>query len=517
MGCEPAAVKPTETEDEPDECAGVPAMLVLPPQLDLLVVIDSSGTTVDEQSDLTQQLEDFVGKLEERGVDLQLAFTTTDAANPACGGPTGDAIFQTRSCRSRPEDFEYANPQPGEPEDAFAVGCAQHCSPQADAALDDGLQPTPFVWGTAEPEARPWVQWNPTTSNLPDGVDLRSAIGCLAPQGVSGCAFASPMTTIQHVLEREEYFSEDFFLRPESLFAVIVVTDELDCSTQPMWTDELLSPPNAFWDEADGPLSPGVCWRAGVECEESPEGLECSPLARSIDGTTKTDPAESVLLQPDSLVELIHRRWGRARCSVVRHQPRPFLGFLTGVPSGYGSGAAQLNIEPAADPNSAQRFGAQPSCDGAGGPAYPPVRLRALGEQLVGPTQTRNLYSVCDIPNTTLFDDLEAALEYDRNALCLIDADDVDPDFPEVQLECQYEVVRNGVGSPVTHCTWEPQSQQWLPLPERDRCYVVIPRDSQDPRFPPRRRRCEEIDSYELRLVATTPLVTGEELHRSCP
>ena len=121
---------------------------------------------------------------------------------------------------------------------------------------------------------------------------LGEAFACHAQLGVSGCGFEQPLEAMKRALDGSNSENANF-LRPEALLAVVVVSDEDDCSA----ADNEVFNSDASFDAADstlGPLSSFRCFDFGVECATDDlrtpgvktdcVARENSPYLASIDG-----------------------------------------------------------------------------------------------------------------------------------------------------------------------------------------------------------------------------------------
>jgi len=166
--------------------------------VDLLIVVDDSGSMGEEQRSLREQIPLLVRGLTSPplGTDgmplwnavqsLHVAIVTTDL------GTSGITLAHGR-----------------------ALGCG------ADSSLG--------VWGRdaafradASCGAGPVASWSEG-----DDVDsFATSVGCLAQAGTSGCGFEQPLGAASRALNRADLG----FGRPDALLAVLVLSDEEDCS-----------------------------------------------------------------------------------------------------------------------------------------------------------------------------------------------------------------------------------------------------------------------------------------------
>lgn len=360
--------------DEGGECS--PPEEVAPlDKLDVLFVIDDSSSMGPAQSRLQDSAAGFIAQLEARDVDYRVGITTTDVGNIWCAGvgtsPAERGRLVLKSCREKLDEFSFVG---GETIEAAALACSDRC----------GLETLPV---SAD---KPWIDANELSSE-----SIVDVMQCALPQGIAGCGFESPLEAIRAMLahsndaERPEFG----FIRPDAHLAVIILTDEMDCSAS---VSEIFSVDGlrTFWSDPSS-VSPrsALCWNAGVDCEELGGGLlECNPSNKAEDGSDAVLETDSVLF-PLSRYQLA---LDNVRATKTQGHG-VYLFALAGVPAGY-DGVAQIPYRYGPhpdDPLSFQgRFGIGSACDLESGGATPPVRLRDLVNDQ--PLDDGRLFSVCD-------------------------------------------------------------------------------------------------------------------------
>ena len=240
-------------------------------RLDLLFVIDNSGSMGEEQLNLARNMPLLVRQLEnlndvegnEVDLDVHIMVTTTDVSNPLCapfyhdgrepemGAPISSA------CTDRLERFTSVEAMPVTMEEACTEVCPEAVAP-------DGM----------------YIQFDDSSDNVPDvpprdidgdGMDdsaLAQALACVGPQGIDGCGYERPLDAMRRALDANaEWNGGGGFLRDGGLLAVVIISDEADCSIadEAVMQDEsyqLENPENMM-------LTPtsAVCWNAGVACD----------------------------------------------------------------------------------------------------------------------------------------------------------------------------------------------------------------------------------------------------------
>ena len=245
-------------------------------QLDLLFVIDNSGSMGEEQQNLARNMPKLVRALEELrdpdgnpvAANVHIMVTTTDSGNVLCdpyyapgrsaeeGAPISDA------CTDRLDRFTSTSVPPVVAEEACTSVCPAPLAP-------DGS----------------YIAFAGATDNVPDvapadidgdGMDdspVAQTLSCVGPQGIDGCGYESPLESMMQALDPGAAWNQgdDPFRRPGSLLAVAIITDEADCSVV---DDSVMMDPEFQEDnpETGSPVpTSAICWNAGVTCE-GPDG-----------------------------------------------------------------------------------------------------------------------------------------------------------------------------------------------------------------------------------------------------
>jgi len=239
---------PPEVPEPPDTSGReVVAFPAAPAPLDLLFVIDDSPSMADKQAALIASFPRLVDQLQslDGGVpDLHLGVVSTDMGVHASATTVpGPSIGQVG-----------------------AGGCAMHGKGGALLAVPGVL---------TEPNARFMKQ--PRTGEPNFTGSLATAFGSLAALGAGGCGFEQPLAAIEASLTNPENVG---FIRPEASLAVIILSDEDDCSAK---EPALFGPESAEL----GPLQSFRCFRFGTECapdDVNTPGVKtnCRPRASSV-------------------------------------------------------------------------------------------------------------------------------------------------------------------------------------------------------------------------------------------
>jgi hypothetical protein len=392
--------------------------------VDILFVIDNSGSMGEEQATLAANFQSFIEVLERPEVDAnyRIGITTTDNGNPWCGttSPEGGALRMT-SCRSRPTEFRFEG---AEPVDALQEACLDIC-PEEWANIE--IQPS-LVDGEDEARPRPWLESIEGKTNLPEGLSTVQAFQCMGPQGIDGCGFESHLESMWKALRRSETDTDPAhgFMREGAILSVVHVTDEEDCSYNTNWeTIFLPDGERTFWSDPAAPSpTSAVCWNAGVACE----GSECHAVNLDVAGVEVPDERADT----DAVLRPLARYTGLLqRIEDAKQRINPNQEVLVALIGGVNSDGTVTYQSALGDPQFQADFGIGPGCQSEAGKAVPPVRMRGLAEAFsVGDDQ--NMFSVCNPDYSQALEaiarDLVEQIKPACMPACVADTDPTTPD-----------------------------------------------------------------------------------------
>lgn len=246
--------------------------------IDIVVVVDNSANTAGAQEALALGMIELEAQLRGMGADFQVMFTTTDFGNPLCTAFEPEGYDPSRgepvstACTDRLSDFTGL----GGAESA-ETSCTNVC-PEAIGPIED-----PFVASDG---------LNQNVPELTKAVDIDGdgepenevarAMACLAPMGINGCAYESPLENMLQALNPGAAWNQGArpFLRPDSALGIVLLTDEFDCSVfdYSMMTDPALMEVSPATGQPSA--SSALCWNAGTECDGPlPDGTyDCVPV-----------------------------------------------------------------------------------------------------------------------------------------------------------------------------------------------------------------------------------------------
>ncbi len=340
-------------------------------KLDLLFVVDNSSSTFHFQLNFACNFSRFVEALEALPLgtpDLHLAIVTPDLGSgalriPSCGRSGGD------------DGAMQSAPHP------LMVDCSAN-----------GAAPLDTTGCTGPQEGKGWIRFKSATDNNLGGQDLARAVACIAPLGDHGCGFESVLGATVRALERASDPNDPVnagFLRADALLAIVILTDEDDCSLP---ADSLLGDTSSGTDVGStlGPLTSFRCTEYGVICDgfqRDPANPAALRRPGPMGGYRNCRPNDDGLGVPEPRHRLRSVREMVARIQALK-PPSATIVEVIGGPAP-PEGAFDVEVGTA---------GGAPvpvlalSCQGGAGPANPGVRLQAFLEAW---HPTRRILPIC--------------------------------------------------------------------------------------------------------------------------
>jgi hypothetical protein len=230
--------------------------------VDLLFVIDNSGSMADEQANTRgsfpayfTSLKSMVGGLP----DVHLGVTSTDL---------GTGMFQITYCEEEGGDGgalvtgNCANPT-GAPYivDVKPRGC-EITMDQSNVCLDHTCTQTHCAHEPSTTYVQDPSTGCPRCRNY-EGESLEDVFSCIADLGTMGCGFEQPLEAMRRALEPTNTANAGF-LRDNAVLAVLLLTDEDDCSAS---DPQLYDNTQTDIDSTLGPLTSYRCFEHGVTCD----------------------------------------------------------------------------------------------------------------------------------------------------------------------------------------------------------------------------------------------------------
>jgi hypothetical protein len=390
--------------------------------VDLLFVIDNSPSMAPKQSALQQQFAGLWTALDAnaklgRPAHFHVGVVTTDLG--------AQQFNLTGQCR------------PG--------GDGARLQALGAAATPDCLPPTGGV---------NFIDYNQLdgANNLPAGQDVATMLRCMTSVGDLGCGFEQPLEAALQALQTPGPPENAGFLRDDALLAVVIVTDEDDCSAPP---DGDLFDPAAT--EQYGALLSYRCTQFGVVCGTPPAPPPYGQAA---------GPLEDCAPAPDGQLYGVGRyldffRQPKSAGGVKSYPGDAFLFAIAAPPQPFSVLDADVQAPPGpyvACPGPVDGAHCatvlQHSCEAAGDPAFfgdPAVRLDAVVSQTLPSIGG----SICDTNYQATLAQLAATLtSFQSGNGCLPGPLD-DPDQPDCQVS---DDPTDPDGSTSTVLPWCPQA-----------------------------------------------------------
>ncbi len=430
------------TEDEKD------FPIAVNKDVDILFVIDNSGSMAEEQALLSANFAAFIDVLEAPDVkaNYRIGITTTDAGNPRCPSaqfrPEGGALVLS-SCVDRvaQNEFDFGD-------EDFSFACDDFCS-KADA--DVKVKPTTVGGDSTESKPRRWLESIEGQPNVEGFDSMVEAFQCYGPQGVAGCGFESHLESMYLSLAAaSDPSSNNYgFIRDSAILSVVVISDETDCSFSPA-AKEIFTTNKVFWDDpANDPApSSAMCWNAGVSCEGTgPTYTDCHSENYDLKGNPGAADADAVLQPVAKYVSFVQSIEEQKR--KVDKTQEVLVSMIAGVPKGYEAGDANAVYEDSSDADFQAAFGIGPGCilpsgdpDVPDQTAVPPVREREFAEAFQV-DEERNLYSICQPDYRAALDAIAKKIRDQFKPACMPQCvRDTNLDTPVLDANCQLAEVK---------------------------------------------------------------------------
>lgn len=394
--------------------------------LDILFLIDKSPTMKDEQAALTANFGRFMQILS--GIDggLPNVHVGVISQDIGAGGMTVGG-----GCSGKGDDGKL-----------LATARVQGCSPPNGTFISDV--------STASGDGSTRIK-NYTGT-------LEDTFSCIATLGDVGCGFEQHLGSLEKALF-DQPLNKDF-IRPNALLAVIIISDEDDCTADNA----------AIYDPANsgaGAFADFRCFEYGWECDQG-------TMTRN-DGTyTNCHPRASspYLRYPDTLVD---------RIKGLKADPRDIIiSTIIGPSSLTDPKVVQTVVKLQTAPGGTQSVPTvQPSCTNGAQNASPMPRIAYFAQQF----ENNTFYSLC---NNDLGEGLAKIADTIRRRIgnpCFeadVSLNDIDAQNPGTQLECTVSETTPTSETIIPACkmtnatTPAPDAAQpcWYTEPDADRCSI---------------------------------------------
>ena len=233
---------PNETACTPAPDAGVPPdpnkdggggggkiVPVKGTEVDIVFMVDNTGSMEQEQKNLTQNFPKLIdalksSKFKDGLPNLRIGIVSSDVG--------AGNLYVDNACVTDGDKGKFQNK-------SQVAGC----TPPKDA----------------------WIEYKDGTTNTPGSGDavmkLKNAFSCIAQLGTDGCGFEQSIASVKKSLEST---TNPGFLRKGALLAVIFLTDEDDCSAK---NDQIFDPSQQGLNDPLGPLTSFRCFEFGIKCD----------------------------------------------------------------------------------------------------------------------------------------------------------------------------------------------------------------------------------------------------------
>ncbi|MBL9100018.1 MAG: VWA domain-containing protein [Myxococcales bacterium] len=426
--------------------------------VDILFVIDNSGSMAEEQERVAANFKAFIDVLEAPDVqaNYRIGITTTDVGNPRCSNTTpenGSLVLQ--SCLDRVANGEFVTA-----DGDFSTACTNNCSLSgADLTVaESGIEQD------ASMAKRKWIEKINTVSNVRGTDSMVDAFKCFGPQGITGCGFESHLEAMYKALAAasDKNAKNNYgFLRAQAILSIVFITDEVDCSFNPTHKDIFINNKTFWWSPDDPAPTSSLCWDAGVACDGSaPIYDTCYSENYDVNAIAGASDADAVLIPVQKYIDFVQGIETKKQDTAMDQQI--LVSLIAGVPSMYESFGAEIPYADSMDADYMSKFGIGPGCivGPANAPeatAVPPVREREFAEAFnVDPKEGRNLYSICDDDYSAALADIADKIRDQIKPACMPSCvRDIMPEDELVQPNCQLYEENQGAGTrvPVVKCT----------------------------------------------------------------
>lgn len=230
--------------------------------VDILFVVDDSGSMGDEQTRLSENFQALMTSLKQtRGglPNVHIGVTSTHvAAGDSCSGDGKDGALQTNDCALNSGNYII---------DTEPTGCTvdKTLDAQTGAITQCGANDCSQTNCAGEPGTELVTDENgcPRCRNYTD-TSLEDLFKCMAKVGTEGCQFEQPLEAMYKALDDHE--ANTGFVRENAYLTVVLVTDEDDCSAA---SSELFNDSNDTAGGQDlGPRASFRCFEYGIVCDQ---------------------------------------------------------------------------------------------------------------------------------------------------------------------------------------------------------------------------------------------------------
>jgi hypothetical protein len=223
-GCPSREVSKVDPNQTKEELKDIPVEINR--DIDILFMVDNSGSMIEEQTSLANNFARFTNVLEniEGGLpNVHIGVISSDVG----AGP-----FNISGCTGAGDNGSLQSAPRGA------------CDPPAGAYIRD-------------------VALDETNRDQNYTGTLADTFSCIARLGINGCGFEQPLESMRRALNGSNPTNQGF-LRDNAFLAVIFITDEDDCSTE---NTQMFDTSQTSVSDPLGPLHSFRCFEFGVTCD----------------------------------------------------------------------------------------------------------------------------------------------------------------------------------------------------------------------------------------------------------
>jgi hypothetical protein len=359
--------------------------------IDILFVIDNSGSMAEEQTSLTTNFPRFINVLQSIDGGLPNVHIGVVSSN------VGITPFQTTGCTGNGDDGKLQNSPRGA------------CTPPSGYFISDILADD----GTSR------------VTNYPATTTLADTFTCIAKLGNQGCGLEQHLESMKRALDGHRPENANFIRNgegddPDAYLAVIFVADEDDCSAK---DGTVFDPSQNDISDPLGPFGSFRCTEFGIVCDGSPP-------ARAPGSYSNCEPApdspDAYIWHPDHYVDFLK--------DLKNNEQSVIVAGIIGNPT-----PVNVTLNTDGDPTLDCSCGC-----GTAQTAAPAVRLSYFMDQFPGRS---TFTSICNEDLSSALDQIAQLLRTVLGNPCLegpVDVTDTDGNPANgIQLACQVSDVTN--------------------------------------------------------------------------
>lgn len=370
----------------------------LPPlssKVDLLLVIDNSPSMSPKQKALGGQIGRLMRSLQQLDIDAQVGIVSTDVGTQVAPGmPWGsigscdtyagdDGVLQNAACTSRTTGSAEAR-----------AACSTLC-PDPKFVPTDGRR---YIRAGSTTNVPTSIEVDPMTGKMID-TGPEKALRCMGLIGDGGCGIESPLEAIRRALDGHRS-ENDGFLRPDALLAVLIISDEDDCSVQLSRRGE-----NTPATRSCAPTDPEAydCFNLDFRCFANSVQCDQSMLSPGVKTNCKERPG-NYLESVDKYASFLNtlRPTGRLVVAGIWTRPSVAEGGRVEI-ARISGGTSSPFLNRATGTGASCSYAADPNVIGQA-----QLRLSTFADKVAGSLQS----SICDIDNySTALDRMVQAIK----------------------------------------------------------------------------------------------------------